>query len=303
MNTYGEGLKKHIEEADGVIVGIGNEFAADVEGIATGSELYSFYKSCVSRYTDDISCDDVSSNNISGNDVSVSDMEQYVKYSIYYSELSEGQNSTINKYIDAYKKIHTLLENKRYFVLTTNTDDIIYEGGFDENSIAAPCGSILRLQAGCECGSFCQSAKPVLEEIYKILTRLHNEKDKLTKDTVSEYLKEIKAIIPKCDSCNDLRVFNVHGEKGYDERGYMQQWERYTGWLQLTLNKKLVLLELGVGFDVPTVIRWPFEKIAMLNYKAWLYRVNGKLPQLPSELKDKGTSVNENSFEFINSNF
>ena len=287
MNTLGEELKKHINEADAVIVGIGNEFAADVEKIVAENDTYLFYKSCILKY----------------DYISSSEIEQYVKYSIYFYELFKGQNKTINKYIVTYKKIHMLLEGKRHFVLTTNTDDIIYEGGFDENNIAAPCGSVLRFQSGCDCDSYCQSAKPVLEEIYKLLLELKNEEERLTQDIVSEYFDKIKNIIPKCGSCHSLRVFNTHNEMNYDESGYISQWEKYTRWLQLTLNKKLILLELGVGFDAPTVIRWPFEKIAMLNYKAWLYRINQKLPQLPSEIKDKGTSVNENSFEFVNSNF
>lgn len=286
MNTYGEEVKKHIDEADAVIVGIGSEFAADVDMITAENEIYLFYKSCIEY-----------------NNISADDIEQYVKYSVYYNELSKRQNKAINKYIVSYKKIKTLLGNKKYYVLTTNTDDIIYEGGFDKNNIAAPCGSILRLQAGCGCDGYCQSGKPVLEEIYKILLEIKNTKEKLTRDIVLGYIEAIKIIIPKCESCHSLRTFNVHSEKGYDESGYMQQWEKYTRWLQLTLNKKLTLLELGVGFDAPTVIRWPFEKIAMLNYKAWLYRINQKIPQLPSEIKDKGTSINENSFEFINSNF
>ena len=292
MDTYGEELKKHIDEADAVIVGIGNEFAADVEKIAADNDIYLFYKSCISEY-----------NNISSNDnMQHNDIEQYVKYSVYYHELCSGKNTTINEYIASYRKICTLLENKKYFVITTNTDDIIYEGGFDENTIAAPCGSILRFQSGCSCSSYCQSAKPILEEIYKILVELKSKNEELTQDAVLECLSKIEVVIPKCDSCNTLRIFNVHDEKGYDESGYMHQWEKYTGWLQLTLNKNLVLLELGVSFDVPTVIRWPFEKIAMLNYKARLYRVNQKLPQLPLEIRDKGTSINENSFEFVNSN-
>lgn len=289
MNTFGEEIKKSIDEAEAVIVGIGSEFAADVEKVIAENKVYMCVESCMSLY----------------DDISLCDIEQYIKYSIYYNELSEGQNKIINKYAASYKKLSTLLGNKRYFILTTNTDDIIYEGGFDENNIAAPCGSILRLQAGCGCDSYCQTAKPVLEKIYKILLQLKEteEREKLTQNIVSDYFNKIKNAIPVCESCHGVRVFNLHSEKEYDESGYMTQWERYTRWLQLTLNKKLVLLELGVGFDVPTVIRWPFEKIAMLNYKAWLYRINQKLPQLPSEIKDKGTSVNENSFEFINRNF
>ena len=44
------------------------------------------------------------------------------------------------------------------------------------------------------------------------------------------------------------------------EEGYQKQWEKYTKWLQGTLNKKLCILELGVELNLPSIIRWPFEK-------------------------------------------
>lgn len=285
MDNYAEEIKNSIEEADAVIVGIGSEFMADIDTIIDENETYGCCKNYLSQ------CDSVT--------------EQYIKYCIYYFELSKGQNKIINTYIDTYRKLKSILDNKRYFILTTNTDDIIYEAGFDENNIAAPCGSILRLQNGCNCDSMCQSANPVLEKIYNIILEIKqaSEKQNITQESASEYIDKIKNLIPGCESCNTPKKFNVHNEKGYDESGYMPQWERYTKWLQLTLNKKIVLLELGVDFEVPTVIRWPFEKMALLNYKAYLYRINRKLPQIPVEIKDKGASVKENSFEFINANF
>lgn len=78
-----------------------------------------------------------------------------------------------------------------------------------------------------------------------------------------------------------------------------QQWDAYTDWLTHTLNKKLVILELGVGFGRPEVIRWPFEKTAFYNNKAHLYRINQKFPQISEELNGKATPVKENSVEFI----
>ena len=39
-------------------------------------------------------------------------------------------------------------------------------------------------------------------------------------------------------------------------------------------GKKAVLLELGVGFHTPVIIRYPFEQIAEQNQQAVLVRVN-----------------------------
>ena len=59
---------------------------------------------------------------------------------------------------------------------------------------------------------------------------------------------------------------NVYAEN-YDESGYLDQWGHYRKWLQGTLNRRLFVLELGVGMRFPSVVRWPFEKVAFFNQK------------------------------------
>ena len=61
----------------------------------------------------------------------------------------------------------------------------------------------------------------------------------------------------------------------------------------------LFLLELGEGFEHPSLIRWPFEKTALLNYKAYLYRVHGKFYHITDELKEKAVAVNMDSVQFL----
>lgn len=53
-----------------------------------------------------------------------------------------------------------------------------------------------------------------------------------------------------------------------------ENWKSYTLWLSCTLNRNTVLLELGENYKDPSLIRWPFEKTAMLNNKAYLFRVH-----------------------------
>lgn len=78
-----------------------------------------------------------------------------------------------------------------------------------------------------------------------------------------------------------------------------EDWENYLKWLQGTLNKNLFVLELGVGFKYPDVIRFPFEKTVYYNRKAYMCRINENLYQLPVEVKDKGTSYKLSTSDFI----
>ena len=116
--------------------------------------------------------------------------------------------------IEAYETLAGLLKGKGYFIVTLQTDDLIYESRLAKERIVAPCGS---------------------------------------------------------DAAG-----NVVTDEEYDESMYLPQWEVYTKWLQNTLNHKLCILELGVGFAYPSVIRFPFEKIAYFNQKARLVRVHSE---------------------------
>ena len=76
-----------------------------------------------------------------------------------------------------------------------------------------------------------------------------------------------------------------------------EQWNSYLNWLGATLNHRLCILELGVGFFAPQVIRWPFEKTVMFHLKSTLIRINDRFPQLPEQIAGRGISVRENALE------
>ena len=77
------------------------------------------------------------------------------------------------------------------------------------------------------------------------------------------------------------------------------QWELYTKWIMATMNRQTCILELGVSLSQPTMIRWPFEKMASLNNKSDFVRVNAKLPFLPESLAGKGMAVSKYPSEVL----
>ena len=168
------------------------------------------------------------------------------------------------KALDAYNKLAALLEKKNYFIVTLCLDDVIFESNLDKEKIVAPLGGKRKKQ----CPDACEN------KLYDVTETI-------------------------CPICKKELVYNNYLAENYIEDDYIPMWEKHKKWVSLTLNKKLLALELGVSFKLPQIIRWPFEKIVSLNNKAELIRVNETLPQLSEEVSGKGTSIKENSVEWV----
>lgn len=57
-------------------------------------------------------------------------------------------------------------------------------------------------------------------------------------------------------------------------------------------DKKTVLLELGVGFNTPTIVRFPFEKLADKKENMILIRLNLDEAIIPESLGKRGIGIN-----------
>ena len=176
--------------------------------------------------------------------------------------------------IEAYTSLAKCLEGKNYFIVSLCDDDKIYHSELNQERIVTPCGTYSKLQ----CEEVCS------EDIYDI----------------EEYKTELEIKkIPACPKCGKKLVMNrIHNRK-YSEEGYIKRWELYMKWLQGTLNKNVCILELGVGMNYPSVIRWPFERVAFINQKAKFIRVHDYLYQLTEDLKEKGISIEANPIDFL----
>ncbi len=191
-----------------------------------------------------------------------------------YARKKYLETCTEGEVFEAYNNLEKLLEGKNYFVVTLCTDDKIYKTNIKPDRIVAPCGS----------HSFLQCEEVCSEDIYPL---------EIYEDVLE------KGQEPICPKCGKKLVMNLIGAKKYSEEGYLKKWNLYIKWLQGSLNKRICVLELGVGMKYPTVIRWPFEKVAFINNKAKFVRVHEQLYQLTEDIKEKGISIKENPIDFL----
>lgn len=206
--------------------------------------------------------------------------EEYWAYwakHIYFADT--GRDGT-----ELYKKIFDLVKNKEYFVITTNVDDQFYKTGFDKDRIFRVQGSY----------SLNQCSKGCHNKLYSNI-ELVNKMIKSTDDD----LKIPTELVPVCPACGESMEPNLRKD-GYfiqDDLWYKQN-DKYEKFLDENKDKNVLLLEFGVGFNTPGIIRFPFEQMTSQNKKWKLIRFN-KEDMTFLDLDDKFIGIKEDINTFF----
>jgi len=177
-----------------------------------------------------------------------------------------------------YQALLSVVADKDYFVITSNVDAMFYKTGFAANRIYTPQGDYARLQCVKPCTFETWPTKPVID---KILPAIDPE----------SFAVSDSSLIPRCPRCGGRVFLNVHLDAGYNAKPYEEGMRAYRTWLSAAADKKLLLLELGVGLNSPGVIRWPFEYMTRQLPYTRLIRVNTHAPEVPPDLMDRSISM------------
>ena len=204
-------------------------------------------------------------------------------YLLYYFLQKELK---VNREI--YQNLARILEHKNYFIVSLCQDGSIRDSKLDLNRVVTPCGDLRRFQR--EDGEHTE-----LYSVKEIYPDLEAEIEAL----ITGQISEMELHLPVCPQSGKPLVFNHVEAENYVEDGYLSQGSLYMKWLQGTLNRKLCVLELGVGMAYPTVIRWPFEKTTFINNKAYMYRVHSSLYQITEEISGKAEGICQNPADFL----
>lgn len=189
------------------------------------------------------------------------------------------------KHTDLYKKIYEIIKKKNYFVITTNTDGQFINNEFDKERVFEVQGSYSKLQCSIPCHN----------KLY-----YNEEQVKEMINNIDDELKIPSSLIPKCPVCGKNMSVNLRCDNTFveDDNWYLMQ-SNYNNFVKENLNKNVLLLELGVGFNTPGIIRFPFEQMTFMNKNFKLIRFNNKYAMIPDEIKSKSISVIDDINEII----
>lgn len=174
--------------------------------------------------------------------------------------------------LEPYKDLATLIDDKNYFVISTNVDGQLEKAGIPKDKIFAPQGDY----------AYFQCSKPCSKDIY------YNEK--MIKRMISNMPNEIEIStedIPKCPRCNSPLIPNLRADHTFVEEPHLKNLKSYESFVENNKKKQLALLELGVGFNTPVIIRYPFEHMVASQLKTNLIRINLTQSDIPEKIKDK----------------
>lgn len=183
-----------------------------------------------------------------------------------------------NKPLTLYKELYDIVKDKNYFVITTNVDGQFEISGFDKEKIFAVQGDYKYLQ----CENACHNKLYDNSEIVKKWTA-----------NMKEY-KIPSELVMKCPVCGGNMDMNLRkDDKFVQDENWYKQLKAYKDFLKEMKNKNVVLLEIGVGFNTPGIIRFPFEKMTMENSKTRLIRINKDYLKCFLDIEDKTITFNE----------
>lgn len=179
--------------------------------------------------------------------------------------------------LEPYKNLKKLIKDKDYFIITTNADGQIQKSEFDQDKIFAMQGNYDSLQC----------ITPCSDEIYESEEFVKNMLKSIKNDEVSI------DTIPKCPHCGNYLIPNLRCDNTFVEKPHMKNEEKYRDFLRQNIDKNIVFLELGVGYNTPVIIRYPFEQMTYNLEKATLVRVNKGMVSVPKEISKKSITFDE----------
>ncbi len=179
-----------------------------------------------------------------------------------------------------YKDLARIVKGKETFVLTSNID-MQFQRVFPEDKICSFQGDFGYLQC-------CQPCEDKIYSNKKIVKKMMENLD--------ESLRIPEELVPRCRRCGRVMVPWVRDDTFLQGEDWKRQYSRFEQFVRkwgAEPDKRLLLLELGVGEMTPSVIRLPFWDMAHSLENVRYVRINLSEESVPLHIKDQAVKLQE----------
>ena len=264
--------KQAIKQADYIIIGAGSGLSTAAGLLYSGEKFEKDFREFIEKYHFD--------NLYSASFYEFKTQEE--KWAFFAKMIKLNRYN--EKPLKLYQELYEIVKNKEYFVLTTNVDGQFYNSGFGKDKVFEVQGDYSYLQCENACHNKLYDNKELVEKW------LRNTKNcKIPSD-----------LVMKCPVCGGNMDMNLRKDANFvqDENWYRQS-RKYEDFLSRSKGKNVVLLEIGVGFNTPGIIRFPFEQMTANSEKTTLIRINKDYPNPMLEIENKTISFDEDTNKII----
>ena len=250
-------LQTTLSEADTVVIGAGAGLSTSAGFVYTGQRFEKYFSDFAAKY----GIQDM----YSGGFYPFATPEEHWAYWSRYIY--------INRYMDAprpvYESLLKLVADKDYFVITTNVDHCFQKAGFDKKRLFYTQGDY---------GLF-QCSEPCCQETFDNEAAIRQMMER------QEDMKIPTELLPSCPHCGKPLTMNLRSDDTFvEDEGWHRAAERYGNFLRTRADGKILFLELGVGFNTPGIIKYPFWRMVLENPNAVYASINLDNCTVPGEI-------------------
>lgn len=267
-------LRQALRNADAVVIGAGSGLSTSAGFAYSGDRFQKYFSDFYAKYG--------FSDMYSGGFYPYETPEEYWAYWSRYI--------FINRYLDApkpvYKDLLSLVKGKNYFVLTTNVDHCFQKAGFDKKRLFYTQGDY---------GLF-QCSEPCCQETFdneSVIQKMYSQQSNMRIPT---------ALIPRCPHCGRPMTMNLRADDTFaEDEGWHQAAGRYENFLRTRQGQKILFLELGVGFNTPGIIKYPFWQMTARNPNTVYACINQGQALCPQEIEKQAICIDGDIGEILRS--
>lgn len=267
-----EQLKTAIAEADAVVIGAGAGLSTAAGFTYSGERFERYFSDFAEKY-------------------GIRDMYSGGFYLFPTSEEFWAYWSRyifVNRYMDAPKPVYDdllkLVANKDYFVITTNVDHCFQKAGFDKKRLFYTQGDYGLFQCSEPCRPETFDNEAVVREM------VARQKD----------MRVPSKLLPRCPHCGRPMTMNLRCDDRFaEDEGWHAAAERYETFLRTRAGQKLLFWELGVGYNTPAIIKYPFWRMTAKNPNAIYACVNLGEADAPSEIREQSICIDGDIGEIL----
>ena len=257
-------LRQELDRADAVVIGAGAGLSASAGFTYSGERFEKYFGDFIEKYG--------FRDMYSGGFYPFETLEEHWAYWSRYIY--------INRYLDAPKPVYSILlklvQDRDYFVLTTNVDHCFQKAGFDKHRLFYTQGDYGLWQ----CSKPCHSKTYDNEAAVRAMLAQQNS------------MKIPGESVPHCPVCGAPMSMNLRADGSFvEDSGWHKAARRYEEFLRRHEEMRVLFLELGVGGNTPGIIKYPFWRMTYENPRAVYACVNLGEAWAPKEIAERSVCI------------
>ena len=266
-------LQQEIKTADAVMIGAGAGLSTSAGFTYSGERFQKYFGDFIAKYG--------FRDMYSGGFYPFDSLEEHWAYWSRYIYINRYMGAPKPVYSDLYR----LVQEKDYFVLTTNVDHQFQKAGFDKSRLFYTQGDYGLWQCSRPCHSKTYDNEAAVCKMVGAQGFQITGHGLVIPDGVSPAMTVPAERVPHCPVCGAPMSMNLRADGTFvEDDGWHAAARRYEDFLRRRSGKHMLFLELGVGGNTPGIVKFSFWRMTAANPKAIYACVNLGEAYAPGEI-------------------